>query len=167
MLRLALPLFALVLSFGVAAPLAADPVETGAEHCVVNVRADDRLNLREGPTTGAAILARLAYGSCGVVVTGACQGSWCPVEDGHYVGWVHRHYIAALPDVEFCFTAAAHRDIRTLRAWPAPHSRALTELPAEQCRIRPLPYAVDEWQKVRAAGWEGWLPRSALAHTGD
>ncbi|SFG96400.1 SH3 domain-containing protein [Palleronia marisminoris] len=165
--RFALPFFALTLAFLSAAPLLAAPVEPGSEHCVVNVPSDDRLNLREGPGTNAAILARLAYGSCGIVVTGACQGSWCPAEDGHYAGWVHRHYIAALPKVDFCFTAAASTDVRTIRAWPAPHSRALTELPAEQCGIRPLPYAVRDWQKVRAAGWEGWLPLSGLAHTGD
>ena len=164
--RIALMLLALLLSME-AAPLAADPIESGAEHCVVNVRADDRLNLRAGPGTGSAILNRLDYGSCGVIVTGACQGSWCPVEDGHHAGWVHRHYIAAVPAVEFCFTAGARREMRTLRAWPAPHSRVLTELPAEQCGITPLPYGVEGWQKVRAAGWEGWLPTAGLAHTGD
>ncbi len=167
MLRLALPLAALVLSIAAATPSAADPVVKGAEHCVVNVRADDRLNLRAEPVAGAAIRERLPYGSCGVMVTAACKGSWCPVEDGHHAGWVHRHYIAALPDIEFCFTAAANRDGRILRAWPSPESRVLTGLPDKQCGIRPLPYEVKGWQKVRVEGWEGWLPRTALAHTGD
>lgn len=167
MLRLALPLAALVLSFGTATPSAADPVVKGAEHCVVNVRADDRLNLRAEPVAGAAIRDRLAYGSCGVMVTAACEGSWCPVEDGHHAGWVHRHYIAALPEAEFCFTAATNRDGRSLRAWPSDKSRVLAEFPNTQCGIRPLPYAVEDWQKVRVEGWEGWLSRPALAHTGD
>ena len=114
-----LPLLVLLLSVYVPAPLAADPVERGAEHCVVNVRAADRLNLRAAPGTGATILSSLAFGSCGVIVTGACLGSWCPAEDGHYAGWVHRHYIAGVPDTQFCFAAAAPPSMRTLRAWPA------------------------------------------------
>ena len=167
MLRSALPIVTLALSLGTVTPSAADPVVSGSEHCVINVRADDRLNLRAAPEAGAAIRERLAYGSCGIMVTAACEGSWCPVEDGHHSGWVHRHYIAALPDAEFCFTAAAQRDVRTLRAWPSSGSRVVTELPAEQCGIRPLPYAVGDWQKARVNGWEGWLPRAGLAHTGD
>lgn len=165
--RCALPLLALILSLGAVTPSAADPVVLGAEHCVVNVRSDDRLNLRAQAGSRADILAQFAYGSCGLIVTDTCRGSWCPVEDGHYAGWVHRRYIAALPNTEFCFTAAARREMRILRAWPAPQSRVLTELPPEQCEIRPLPYAVEGWQKVRAVGWEGWLPRAGLAHTGD
>lgn len=165
--RSALPLVILAVFLGAVTPLAADPVVKGAEHCVVNVRADDRLNLRAAPRAEAAVRERFAYGSCGIMVTAACKGSWCPVEDGHHSGWVHRHYIAALPDVEFCFTAAASRELRFLRAWPSSGSRIVTELPARQCGIRPLPYIVEGWQKARVDGWEGWLPQAGLAHTGD
>ncbi|MCZ0961593.1 SH3 domain-containing protein [Paracoccus benzoatiresistens] len=167
MLRFALPLIIPALCLGAVTPAAAEPVVRGAEHCVVNVRADDRLNLRAKPGANAAIRERFAYGSCGLIVTAACEGSWCPVEDGHHSGWVHRHYIAALPDAEFCFTAAARRDMRNLRAWPSPESRVVTELPAGQCGISPLPYKVEGWQKARVEGWEGWLPQAGLAHTGD
>src|SRR3712207_7293983 len=47
----------------------ADPVVPGEEHCVVNVRSDDRLNMREGPSAGAPIVARKRYGDCGIQVT--------------------------------------------------------------------------------------------------
>lgn len=172
LMRIAMPRFALLLlaiflPFTTGAPAAADPIESGAEHCVVNVRADDRLNLRAGPGTRAEILSRLSHNSCGVIVTGACRKSWCPVEDGHHAGRVHRHYIAAIPAAEYCFTAAARREFRSIRSWPALHSRVLIELPAEQCGIRLLPYTRDDWQKVRTAGWEGWLLRAVLARMGD
>lgn len=156
-----------LLSTGTTAPVAAEPIMAGEEHCVVNVRADDRLNLRAGPGTESRVLNRLAYGSCGIIATGACKGSWCRVEDGHYAGWVHRRYIAALPGAEFCFTASARREMRALRAWPAPHSRVQARLPDGQCEIQPLPYQVEGWQKVRVAGYEGWLPKAALTHIGD
>lgn len=79
---------------------------------------------------------------------------------------MHRRYIAALPEAEFCFTARASRDMRALRAWPAWHSRVQVRLPAGQCEIQPLPYEVEGWQKVRVAGYEGWLPKAGLARTG-
>ncbi|HEV7255572.1 MAG TPA: hypothetical protein VGN97_21030, partial [Mesorhizobium sp.] len=45
---------------------AADPVVQGEEHCVVNVRTDDRLNMRERPSANAKIVARKRYGDCGM-----------------------------------------------------------------------------------------------------
>lgn len=105
--RSALPLVILAVSFGAVTPSAADPVVKGTERCVVNVCADARLNLRAAPKVEAAVRERLAYGACEIMVTAACKGSWCLVEDRHHSGWVHPHYIAALLDVEFCFTASA------------------------------------------------------------
>ena len=59
----------------------ADPVVPGEEHCVVNVRSDDRLNMRTQPHSRAGITARKRYGDCGILVHN-CSGSWCSVEDG-------------------------------------------------------------------------------------
>ena len=56
---------------GDAGTASADPVVPGEEHCVVNVRSDDALNLRSAPESGAAVVARKRYGACGIVVTGA------------------------------------------------------------------------------------------------
>jgi hypothetical protein len=87
-----------ILMLSALAPLAlpndaqADPVVQNEEHCVVNVRANDVLNMRERPKANAPIAARKRHDECGI--TDVCQGSWCPVEDGHSLGWVHRHYIA-------------------------------------------------------------------------
>ena len=141
----------------------AEPVVAGEEHCVVNVRSDDVLNLRAQPRAQSAILAGLRYGQCGVMVTGACRGEWCPVEDGHHTGWAHQHYLAMVSPAMYCVTGVAANDVLNVRAWPSATSRVLTTLTPHQCEIAFLPYARDAWQKVRAAGWEGWVNRSYLS----
>jgi SH3-like domain-containing protein len=142
-------------------PVAADPIRQDAEHCVVNTTRDDPLNVRSGPASTARALAELPYSTCGVIVTGACRKVWCPIEDGHVVGWVHRHYIAAVSQVAYCL--APERRL-ALRAWPSSSSRILTKPSAESvCELTVLPYSVDGWRKVRAAGWEGWVQDAAIA----
>ena len=137
----------------------ADPVVEGEEHCVVNVRADDALNLRERPSTNAPIAARKRHDACGILVTGACRGSWCPVEDGHSLGWVHRRYIAMVSPAIYCVSGVARGDRLSLRAFPSAQSRLLTRLPRHQCDIAFLPYAVGNWQKIRVNGRQGWVNR--------
>ena len=144
-------------SVAVSLPSAADPIAQGAEHCVINVRSDDVLNLRSAATPRSAALTGLRYGQCGVMVTGACRGDWCPVEDGHYAGWAHRHYLGAVSPARFCVIGVAGNDVLNLRAWPSPQSRVLTGLAPASCGIVALPYARDGWRKIRAGGWEGWV----------
>ena len=43
----------------------ADPAVPGEEHCVVNVRSDDRLNMRAEPNSRSEIVARKRYASAG------------------------------------------------------------------------------------------------------
>ncbi len=52
----------------------AEPVVAGEEHCVINVRTNDVLNLRAQPGAQSAALSGLRYGQCGILVTGACHG---------------------------------------------------------------------------------------------
>ncbi|MBA3519381.1 MAG: hypothetical protein H0T75_17495 [Rhizobiales bacterium] len=141
----------------------ADPVVSGEEHCVVNVRADDVLNMREEPSSQAPVSAAKRYGDCGILVTGACAGSWCPVEDGHSRGWVNRRFIAMVSPALYCVTGVAAGDTLNVRAFPSPQSRVLTSLDRRQCDIAFLPYAVGSWQKVRVGGWQGWVNRSYLS----
>lgn len=152
----------LVLSLTVALPAAAQTVVQGAEHCVVNVASDDPLNLRAGPGSGHPVLSRHAYASCGLVVTGPCKGSWCPVEDGHYAGWAHRRFIAAVSEPDQCVRTKVRNRKFALRAWPADTSRVLTSLPQGTCGIALLPYKIVGWQKVRHDGWEGWVSTADL-----
>jgi SH3-like domain-containing protein len=148
---------AALLSAATAIPVQADPIAPDSEHCVINVRSDDVLNVREAPESRARILTRLRYGQCGVIVTGACHGDWCPVEDGHHAGWAHRHYLGMVSPARFCVIGVARTDVLNLRAWPSPTSRVLTALPPASCSIAALPYTRDGWQKIRADGWEGWV----------
>jgi SH3-like domain-containing protein len=135
----------------------ADPIRIGGEHCVIGVRADDPLNLRTGPGTGHRVLSRLPHARCGVFVTRACAGAWCPVEDGHHAGWVNRRHIAAASAPTNCVSPLTNGRHLPLRAWPSDESRILTLLVSDNCGIALLPYTVDGWHKVRQGGWEGWV----------
>ena len=137
-------------------PALADPVVEGEEHCVVNVRSDDVLNMRARPSANARIEATKRYGDCGILVD-ECRGDWCRVEDGHSLGWVHRHYIAMVSPALYCVTGVARGDRLNLRAYPSPQSRILARLRRDQCDIAFLPYSVGGWQKIRVDGWQGWV----------
>jgi hypothetical protein len=63
---------------------------------VVNVRSDDVLNIRSGPSADHDIVGAAAPGSRDVVATGPCQAAWCPVEHKSIQGWVNRAFIAIL-----------------------------------------------------------------------
>lgn len=160
--HLPLLLCVLLLSMLRAAPAAAEPIVVGDEHCVVNVRADDRLNVRTGPGSWYRVEGRWRYAKCGIIVE-RCRGSWCRVEDGHIAGWVHRHYIAAVSPALYCVTGVARGDGLNLRAYPSTISRVLTVLDRRQCDIAFLPFAVGNWQKIRVEGWEGWVNRRYLS----
>lgn len=153
----------LALAAGVPSLLAAHPARSqviaGEEHCVVSVRSDDGLNVRKLPSAGSTIVNTLRHNECGVIVTAECNGNWCPVEARHDTGWIHRRYISMVSPSLYCVTGVALGDALNLRAWPSPQSRVLTRLPRNQCDIAFLPYASDGWQKIRVAGWEGWINR--------
>jgi SH3-like domain-containing protein len=161
LLALAMLGFACVEARAERAPTA--DVVPGEEHCVVNVRADDRLNLRTGPGPGHPILAGLRYGTCGVMVRGDCRGSWCPVEEGHYAGWVHARYIAMVSPALYCVEGVAPGERLALRAFPSFESRTVAQLGSRACGIAFLPYSRDGWQKIRIEGYEGWAPRANLS----
>ena len=143
--------------------VAADPVVEGEEHCVVNIRADDRLNVRRRPNAESAIVDRWRYAKCGIIVEGECRGNWCPAEDGHNAGWVHRHYLAMVSPALYCVTGVGRGDVLNMRAFPSPSSRVVAELDRRQCDIAFLPYAVGNWQKIRVEGEEGWVNRRYLS----
>lgn len=146
----------------IAVPASAQVVQ-GEEHCVVNVKSSDVLNVRTQRSSTSEIVTTLRYGECGLVVMGACQGSWCPIEDGHYAGWVHRHFISMVSPSMYCVAGVATNDVLNLRAYPSTGSRILTKLPPNQCDIAFLPYSTGDWQKVRVNGYEGWANRSFVS----
>lgn len=147
---------------GFATPAAAQVVE-GEEHCVVNVSTNDVLNVRKKPSASAAIVTTHAYGDCGIIVTGSCKGSWCPIEDGHVAGWVNSRFISMVSPALYCVTGVAKGDVLNLRAFPSTNSKIIAHLSRHQCDIAFLPYAIGSWQKVRVGGYQGWVNRSYLS----
>lgn len=61
---------------------------------VVNVRGDDVLNVRSGPSADFDIVGELPPGSRGISITDACRTMWCPVQRGSTSGWVNSAYLA-------------------------------------------------------------------------
>lgn len=156
-------LAALAVLVALPAPAADTFVVEGEEHCVVNVASWDRLNVRDEPGTHGEIVTRLRYGTCGIIVTGEPEGSWYPMEDGHFAGWVNGKYISMVSPALYCVTGVADDDVLNLRRWPSTISQILYELEPHQCDIAFLPYAVGTWQKVRVDGYEGWVNRKYLS----
>ncbi len=144
-------------------PAMADPVVRGEEHCVINTRSDDRLNVRDGPSVDYDVIGRWRNAKCGIFVYERCRGSWCPVDDGHIMGWAHRRYLGAVSPSMYCVTGIRRGDVLNLRAYPSTSSRILVGLDRHQCDIAFLPFAVGNWQKIRVDGWEGWASRRYLS----
>ena len=61
---------------------------------VVNVRGDDVLNVRSGPSADFDIVGGLPPGSRGIAITHACRATWCRVRHGSTSGWVNAIYLA-------------------------------------------------------------------------
>jgi SH3-like domain-containing protein len=139
------------------APASETFIVQGEEHCVVNVATWDRLNVRDEPSSSGDIVTRHRYGDCGIVVTGEPDGSWYPIEDGHYEGWVNGKYISMVSPALYCVSGVADDDVLNLRAYPSAISTIIAELDPDQCDIAFLPYAASGWRKVRVDGDEGWV----------
>jgi hypothetical protein len=101
---------------------------------VANVRADDVLNVRSGPSADHDIVGMLAPGSRGIAVTSPCQAQWCPVQRDGTAGWVNSAYL--VPEVmPVALTSAAptavptpgalHDSLEAPRACLTPAARAL------------------------------------------
>jgi SH3-like domain-containing protein len=139
---------------GVCTSVWADPVVEGEEHCVVNVGPGDSLNMRARPVATAQIVARKRHDECGILVNGPCKESWCPVEDGHVLGWTHRRFLAMVSPAIYCVTGVAPGDTLNLRRYPSSQSRVIRQLNRRRCDIAFLPYAAGNWQKIRVDGWQ-------------
>jgi Peptidase M15/Bacterial SH3 domain len=61
---------------------------------VVNVRGDDVLNVRSGPSADFDVVGALSPGSGGIAITSACRSRWCPVQHRSTNGWVNSAYLA-------------------------------------------------------------------------
>ncbi len=61
---------------------------------VANVRHDDVLNVRSGPSADHDIVAELPPGSRGIAIVSECRSRWCPVQVHATTGWVNSAYLA-------------------------------------------------------------------------
>jgi hypothetical protein len=61
---------------------------------VVNVRNDDVLNVRSGPSADFEVVGGLPPGSRAIAITSACRATWCPVQHRSTSGWVNSAYLA-------------------------------------------------------------------------
>lgn len=64
---------------------------------VVNVAADDVLNVRSGPSANLAIVGTIPSNGHGVRMVGSCSGQWCEINYHGTAGWVNRQYLASEP----------------------------------------------------------------------
>jgi uncharacterized protein YgiM (DUF1202 family) len=143
---------------------AAAQVVEGEEHCVVNIKTSDVLNVRSKPSASGKLLGSLDYSECGVVVVDTCVGNWCPVETDFVSGWVNRKYISMVSPALYCVTGVAPGDKLNLRAYPSTISKVVAKLSRHQCDIAFLPYTVGSWQKIRVEGdLEGWVNRKYVS----
>jgi hypothetical protein len=82
---------------------------------VANVRHDDVLNVRSGPSPDFDVVGELQPGSRGIAVTSACRSKWCPVQHHATSGWVNSAYLAP----EAPLTASLHGALHDGPADPA------------------------------------------------
>lgn len=61
---------------------------------VANVRSDDVLNVRSGPSADFDVVGELSPGSSGIAIISACRSKWCPVRHHSTSGWVNSAYLA-------------------------------------------------------------------------
>jgi Bacterial SH3 domain len=61
---------------------------------VAGVDSSDVLNVRSGPSEDAEAVGDIPAEGRGVIITGQCQYSWCPVRHGRVSGWVNRYFLA-------------------------------------------------------------------------
>src|SRR5689334_3784862 len=111
-----------LVALAMGAPTAASAqVVEGEEHCVVNIKTSDVLNVRSKPSASAKLLGSLDYAECGVVVD-YCSGNWCLIETDDLEGWVNSKYISMVSPALYCVTGVAPGDKLNLRAYPATSS---------------------------------------------
>jgi len=60
---------------------------------VANVRSDDVLNIRSGPSADFDVVGELPPDTRGIAVTSACRAKWCPVQHHAASGWVNSIYL--------------------------------------------------------------------------
>jgi Peptidase M15/Bacterial SH3 domain len=92
-----------------AAPAQAEPKRAADPlFRVANVRSDDVLNIRSGPSADFDVVGELPPDTRGIAVTSACRAKWCPVLHRSTSGWVNSVYLVPEEPVLTSLHGAAH-----------------------------------------------------------
>lgn len=76
------------------------PPPLPALYRVVDIAADDVLNIREGPDAGSELIGSIPYDATDVeVVAFSFRGGWAMVNDAGDAGWVSIRFLERMPDV--------------------------------------------------------------------
>ena len=86
---------------------------------VANVRSDDVLNIRSGPSADFEVVGELPPDSRGIAVTSACRSKWCPVQHHSTSGWVNSAYLAPEEPLTVSLQGALHDGPANPAAGPA------------------------------------------------
>jgi hypothetical protein len=131
-----------------------------AAFMVVNVRSDDVLNIRSGPSTAFGVIGELPPDSRGITITGDCRSVWCPVQHQSTSGWVNRRFLA---DEELSSARQRRTPSPRLAALdPTPPDLALRQRPGTETATS-LPkaaflfFVAQGWAEHQAAGIVGNL----------
>ena len=95
-------------------PAASAPVQAEPKRAadplfkVANVRSDDVLNIRSGPSADFDVVAELPPDTRGIAVTSACRAKWCPVQHHAASGWVNSIYLVPEEPPPVALQAALH-----------------------------------------------------------
>jgi uncharacterized protein YraI len=140
---------------------------SGPTYRVVNVAADDALNMRSGPDSSYTIVGQIPHNGQGVRLGNGCKGPWCPAAYGSAVGWVNSSYLAAdsNQDSTYRVVHVAANDALNIRRGPAVRYPILNIIPPDGRGVRILKTAECEatWCQVDYNGAQGWVNTLFLA----
>ncbi|MEL7399264.1 MAG: SH3 domain-containing protein [Pseudomonadota bacterium] len=137
--------------------------------CVINVAANDVLNVRSGPSTRNPIIGILSPDRCGVRIVQR-SGNWAYVtwrnRRGQLgQGWASLRFLAdnriPSPSVA-CVTNVAFNDVLNIRAAATSQSRIVGAIPPNGCGVRVIAQN-GAWTRIRYNGVLGWVNNRFLS----
>lgn len=141
---------------------------------VVNVAADDVLNVRQGPGARYAIVAALPPDSRGVRLVGSvqCVGVWCEIQHRVGTGWVNTLYLAydvaaiAAPTQSmqtYRVINVASDDVLNIRSGPGAGLASIGTILPNSHGIRIVGSCSGQWCPIEYQGTRGWVNKQYLA----
>jgi uncharacterized protein YraI len=137
---------------------------------VVNVAADDSLNVRQGPGARYAIVAALPPDSRGLRLVGSaqCVGVWCEIQYRAGTGWVNTLYLeydmaaAAAPTQTYRVTNVATDDVLHIRSGPGAGLASIGSIPPNGRGVRIVGSCSGPWCPIEYQGTRGWVNKQYL-----